>query len=103
MQQWPTHDQDAPLSWSIPCTTPTWSPDVPVQDGHGADDVSVPEQVAAELDGDAELVDEHVRVLVLGDRVAVVVPPGDVLVLTEEEATHLANTLDRANFHTGGS
>lgn len=37
-----------------------------------------------------------VTVLVVGDRVAVVLPPGDTLVFDATEANELANVLDRA-------
>ncbi|WP_229680390.1 hypothetical protein [Saccharopolyspora thermophila] len=38
----------------------------------------------------------NVTVLVLGDRVAVVLPPGDTLVFTADEADALADLLDEA-------
>ncbi len=82
----PVHDEDSPLSWSIPCaTTEIADPDEP----GGA--VRVPAQGGAG--------DTRIRVLVLGDRVAVVLPPGDTLVFTRGEAESLAVTLDCAAEH----
>lgn len=40
--------------------------------------------------------DHTVRVLVMGDRVAVVLPPGDTLILTPVEAENIADLLDKA-------
>ncbi len=41
-----------------------------------------------------------VTVLVLGDRVAIVLPPGDTLILYPGEATDFATMLDTAAAHT---
>ncbi|GAB3282155.1 hypothetical protein [Parasphingorhabdus pacifica] len=38
---------------------------------------------------------QNITVLVVGDRVAVVLPPGDTLIFDPTEATELANALDR--------
>lgn len=95
MQTWPAHDQDAPLSWSIPCTSPAQPPHVPDPE----DMTAIPHQIRSLTEQEGALVGGRVRVLVLGDRVAVVLPPGDTLVFTREEATQLADTLDRARAH----
>ena len=44
--------------------------------------------------------DTDVTVLVVGDRVAVVLPPGETLVFTAEEAEDLAELVDRATGFT---
>ncbi|MFC7342366.1 hypothetical protein [Saccharopolyspora griseoalba] len=44
-----------------------------------------------------------VTVLVVGDRVAVVLPPGDTLVFTAEEAENLAELVDRAAGHAASA
>ncbi|WP_233576340.1 hypothetical protein [Saccharopolyspora rhizosphaerae] len=38
----------------------------------------------------------NVTVLVMGDRVGIVLPPGDTLIFTAEEAEGLANLVDEA-------
>jgi hypothetical protein len=44
--------------------------------------------------------DGRVTVLVMGDRVAVVLPQGNTLVFDADEADDFARTLDRAASHT---
>ncbi|WP_146134869.1 hypothetical protein [Actinopolyspora mortivallis] len=62
------------LSWSVPChTSPT----------------------------DSEDGEEDVRVLVLGDRIGLVLPPGETLVLTPEEAEEFSELLDTASASSG--
>ncbi|WP_433870926.1 hypothetical protein [Saccharopolyspora sp. CA-218241] len=41
-----------------------------------------------------------VTVLVMGDRIALVLPPGDTLVFTADEAVDVANLLENAAGHT---
>ncbi|WP_026449353.1 hypothetical protein [Actinopolyspora mortivallis] len=60
------------LSWSVPChTSPAGSED------------------------------EEVRVLVLGDRIGLVLPPGETLVLTPEEAEEFSELLEAASASAG--
>lgn len=83
VEAWPTRDADVEadqLSWSIPCSTYV---------DHG--DGPPPENPA----------EDAVKVLVLGDRVAVIMPPGDTLVFDSLEATTFADRVEEAVRNAG--